>query len=481
MKNDYSRALLLASNVTSCGTDLFTHLTGQIVAVSVDVGLPGGFLTARVLITTLRRLPIQIVLITRTLTSAAVDALRIASASVDPKRPLKTEECAPANALRVHIGLTAERGVIRAIPERHGAHIVRDDRELVVAPASPLGSVFAAATVAAEAFKYVASVRPSRMNNPVHMAFCPVSLTSRPGDTPALVMPFRVEGALVGLGAIGTGTALVLGEMSTRGRISLVDQQKFGSENVATYSLGGAPDVDEDTWKTELAARALPDALSQPYNMSAAKFVELVDRREIPAPRIVLAGLDNVEARHEVQRLWPDTLLDGATGDTMLGLHAIKGAEGPCVMCFLPRQVSSASPLEEIARVTGLPIRRLAEGDDVLREEDLHTLGDEQQRRLQKLVGRQICGLADTLGLTNLPTTDGFQPSVPFVSLQSSCLIVGRLMAEALGVRPNSTFVQYDALFGPTMATIEQRRPLVLCYCQQRKTTVRAVRAQRLA
>ena len=163
----------------------------------------------------------------------------------------------------------------------------------------------------------------------------------------------------------------------------------------------------------------------------------------------------------------------------MLGLHAVENAEGPCVMCFLPKQVSSKSPLEETARVTGLPIGRLAQGDDILRKEDLHTLREDQQRRLQQHVGRKICGLADALGLTNLQATDGFQPSVPFVSLQSSCLIVGRLVAEALGVRPNSNFIQYDALFGPAMATIEQRRPLHSCYCQQRKSTISAVRARR--
>jgi hypothetical protein len=479
MNNDYSRPLLLASHVTSCENDLLSHLTQQVVAVSVDSTLPGALLAARVFVTTLRRLPIQIVLITRTLPSAAVDALSLAAASVDAKRPLVILDSAPAGAVRVHVGLRGEHGAIRAIPERHGGHIVRDERELVAAPASPLGSIFTAAMAAAEVFKHVACVRPSRRSDALHAAFCPVTLTSRPGDAPALVTRLRLDGALVGIGAIGTGTALVLGEMSTRGSMSLVDQQKFGSENVGTYSLGGAADVEARTWKTGLAARVLSDASPQPYNMSVAEYVELVDRRDVPAPQIVLAGLDNVEARHEVQRLWPDTLLDGATGDTMLGLHAIENPEGPCVMCFLPKQLSSKSPLEETATVTGIPIERLAQGDDLLREEDLHTLGHDQQRLLRQHVGRKICGLANALGLTNLPATDGFQPSVPFVSLQSSCLIVGRLVAAALGVRPNANFIQYDALFGPVMATVEQRRPLHSCYCQQRKSTISTVRDRR--
>jgi hypothetical protein len=190
--------------------------------------------------------------------------------------------------------------------------------------------------------------------------------------------------------------------------------------------------------------------------------------------------MDNVEARYDVQRLWPRVLIDGGTGDTMLGFYDAtwrSGRSGPCLMCFLPRNGSS-SALDHLAEITGLSVERLARGDDRLTEDDLIGLSDKERDKLLPYLGTNVCGLAQALGLTELES-DGYQPAVPFVSLQAACLSVGRLISILLGLHDQRNLIQYDTLIGPIMATTEQLNPSPNCYCQERSGIVQAVRTAR--
>jgi hypothetical protein len=92
-------------------------------------------------------------------------------------------------------------------------------------------------------------------------------------------------------------------------------------------------------------------------------------------------------------------------------------------------------------------------------------------------LGKPVCGLAQAVGLTGLGA-DGYQPSIPFVSLQAACLAVGRLIANQLGLRlPN--LVQYDGLIGPHAAIIEEMRQHPDCSCATRASAIEQVRHQR--
>ena len=93
-------------------------------------------------------------------------------------------------------------------------------------------------------------------------------------------------------------------------------------------------------------------------------------------------------------------------------------------------------------------------------------------------VGKPVCGLAETVGLTGL-SADGYRPSIPFVSLQAACLAVGRLIASQLDLSPPGNLVQYDGLIGPQAATIEEMRQRPDCVCATRATTIELVRHQR--
>jgi hypothetical protein len=472
MNADYSRTQLLASVKTTVTGDLLSHLEMQVVIVSCDAE-PAMLRSVRILLTTLRRLPVILAFDNTGVAEADRELIEAAVLAVNPEKPLQDAE----HGFRVHIGLSGPAGAIRVVPSRHGAHVLRDERTVAVEPASALGSCMAAAFAAAEVFKAIVQVRPERRFD-VSYAFCPVTLTDQPESVLALELPLTFSGALVGLGAIGTATAMILGEFGTCGTIDLVDRQRYGTENVTTYSLGGHLDAEDKVWKSDLAERALRNASCVKYNDGVEDYVAKVQNGTIAPPRIVLAGLDNIEARHETQRLWPDLLIDGATGDTMLGLHVAHGAGQPCMQCFLPKPENTISPYERLSALTGLPIEKLRRGDDVVREVDLDGLSQEQRARLEGQIGRKICGLAEAVGLTDL-SSDGFQPSAAFVSLAAACLVVGRLVATELGIEPTENFVQYDALFGPGGATIDLRRPRASCYCVARATNIARVRTRR--
>jgi hypothetical protein len=476
MSADYSRTELLAATATAVSGDLLTHLGQQVVIVSCDPK-PDTVRAARILLTTLRRLPIVLAFDARNIAKDDVAAIADAVTAVYPERPLQAE---PREGLRVHIGVHAPEGILRVIPSQHGAHVVRDGRTIDAVPASPLGSSMAAAFAVAEVFKAIVRVRAERRADVAHYAFCPVTLTDRPEAAPALPLPFHFSGALVGLGAIGSATAMILGEMETEGDIDLVDRQVYANENVTTYSLGGHVDAFAGVWKTELAERALRRATCRRFDNGIEDYVARVEDGSVAPTRIVLAGLDSPEARHETQRLWPDLLIDGATGDTMLGLHVVLNAGQPCMRCFVKVPAVTESPYARLSELTGLPVEKLREGDTVLREDDLAGVSAEQRERLAAHVGKKICGLAQVVGLTDL-SSEGFRPSAAFVSLAAACLVVGRVVGAELNVAPEENFVQYDALFGPGRATIDVRRADLQCYCVQRNAVIERVRERRFS
>jgi hypothetical protein len=88
------------------------------------------------------------------------------------------------------------------------------------------------------------------------------------------------------------------------------------------------------------------------------------------------------------KRLWPDRLIDAATGDTMAGLHDVGPGGGPCLMCLFPAPRHTRSSLGPLSALTGLPVQRLRHGDTPLQEEDLAELPPEQATRLQGHLGR---------------------------------------------------------------------------------------------
>lgn len=482
MSLEHSRALRLGEGVTGRpASELERELENSLVTVGLDPELPGSRLAARVLLTTLRRLPGRLALNRDGLPATLVEDLVRSAEEVDPQRSIAVVDGFPAEKnVAIRIAAVAPRGVIRVTPDGYGMHLVNDSSASmqIARPANALGAVYAAALGAGEAFKRTAHVLPKRRSLPRYLRYCPVSLSTNLRRVPDLPDILGLDLALVGLGAVGSGTALILSELGAEGVILLVDPQTYAPENRGTYSLGGDREAREGPLKVDLAARVLCRFETIPFPQSVENVVRQVDEGKLPWPQVVLSGLDSVEARHETQRLWPDHLIDAATGDTALGLHYVRGSGSPCMMCFLPARRDGPTSAERLATATGLPVERAARGDEILVEQDLVGLTDEQRCRLLPYLSKPVCGLAQALGLTALGA-GGFRPAVPFVSLQAACLAVGRLLSVALGDGERPNFVQYDALIGPKSSTIERRLAAPGCYCQTRSDTIRRVRDTR--
>lgn len=482
MASDYSRGLLLAQKATGRdASELERALSASKVTVSIDPEMPAALLTAQVLLTTLRRGPGQLILARESVPGPWIEQLATAVAAVDPEQPL-TVTASPTNpGVQLHIG-TGHFHAIRVVPDGHGAHIAGDPSAVITParPASPLGAIYAAALGAAEAFKWTARVLPARCVLHRHLRFCPVTLSSDLTAAPDLPPALVFDLTQVGIGAIGTGTVLLLQALEAEGRLLAVDCERFGPENRGTYSLGGAAEVAATPWKADMARQALPRFDVTPFRQPVAELSAAIDSGDAPWFPVALTALDTAAARRDAQRLWPDRLIDAGTGDTMLGIHDHRHGRGPCLICFLPTDRSGPSAAERLADATGLPLERAQRGDDPLTTEDLAQLTADQQQTLAPHLGKPVCGLAQAIGLTCLGA-DGYQPSIPFVSLQAACLAVGRLIASQLHLRPPGNLVQYDGLVGPQATTIEEMRPRPGCGCVTRSSAIEQVRRQRRA
>jgi hypothetical protein len=479
---EHSRALLLGADVTGRHeSELEAALEASRVVVSLDPDLSAAPLTARVLLTSLRRLPGQLVLERGGLRPQLVDELAAAAHAIDSERSLIVE--GPRDAtVRLHVGTGCADHAIRLVPDGHGVHVV-GQRTAAVRPAraaSALGAIYAAALGAAEAFKFTAQVLPARRTLHRHLRFCPVSLTSNLSAAPMLDRPLELDMTLVGIGAIGTGVTLALGALGAGGRMVAVDYQRFAQENRGTYSLGGAAEMETKPPKVDLAVAALPGFDVIRFPKKVEELAEAIDTGSVPWFPLVVAALDTAEARRATQRLWPDRLVDAATGDTMLGIHDHIHGVDPCMRCFFPEERGGQSAAERLAELTGLPGERLKRGDEPLTEDDLKGLDGEARARLVQFLGKPVCGLAQAFGLSALDG-GGYQPAVPFVSLQAAALAVGRVIAARTGFSRLPNLVQYDGLFGPQSATLDEMAVTSDCYCQTRAATIANVRAERKA
>ena len=483
MRIEHSRAQRLAEGVTTMpASELARRLDDATVVLSIDPDMPHAALVARVLSTTLRRGPGNLVLINDGLPSALVDTLHTAVAAIDPTRPLRIAATEPDTAIRVHIGLHAPGGTIRLVPDGCGTHLATDPHATIRPhqAGNALGAIYASALGAAEVFKHTAAVIADRRVIHRHLRFCPVTLSGDMTRSPALQEPMHLALTMVGIGAIGTAAALILSELDADGAILAIDRQRFALENRGTYSIGNEADTRTQPWKTDLAKQALTRFDVTAVNDDINSAIRLIDAGTYPWHPTVLTALDSADARRIAQRLWPDRLIDAATGDTMLGLHDHRHGIDPCMTCHFPVRTDQPSGAQAIADRLGVSAELLAQGDVILTEQHLTGLPPAHRDRLAPHLGQLMCGLARAAGLTDVDA-DGYMPSIPFVSMQAACLAVGRLIAAHLNFDIRGNLIQYDSLIGPQKATIEAMRVVPACICTARATTITAVRARRRA
>jgi ThiF family len=169
------------------------------------------------------------------------------------------------------------------------------------------------------------------------------------GVNPALE-PFAIDATLVGVGGVGAGVIAALAVLgpNIEGRLQLVDHDQLSRDNLnrVTYAriesaLSNVRKVDEA--KEFLTARTANLRVEpHPYRFATFKR-KLGRRRHDRRYDVVITGLDNDPARHEVQRELPRVLIDGATGrDANVTVERVVLGEWGCLGCT--RQRDDAAP-----------------------------------------------------------------------------------------------------------------------------------------
>lgn len=480
MSTDYSRPLGVASGSAADAPGLERRLEGTTVLITCNDRAHRS--TLGVLVANLRRLPIRLHLSssgTDSLQAAEIETLIEIAAGIDPDRSLHV--FAPDSpTLHVHVGAESGGGDINAVADGHGTRLRsrghRFPGELTAG--TGLGSVLTAAVLTAEAFKKIVGVHPARHRSHNTFDFNPVTLGT---DGPVLPIATVEDTALIGGGAIGTAIALILRESGIDGAMTVVDPETFDLPNVMTYSLGTRRDAVARLHKTSLIARELPHIDVHRIEGTAQDFINRIDSGSVSMPSTVLGAVDSVQARHEIAKIHAALTLDGSTGGiagTAVSLaEAIPG--GPCLRCYYPSlpKTIGPSPEQQLAGMTGLDIKVLADGGRKLSSADIRDLPSEGRRLLTAHLGKPICGLARTLGLTG--SDDTYRPSAAFVSQQAAVLAVGALIARRNSSVDRVRDLEYDALFGPTEAMAASRRGRPGCLCQTDRELVQQIRDHR--
>jgi molybdopterin/thiamine biosynthesis adenylyltransferase len=347
---------------------------------------------------------------------------------------------------------------------------------------NPIGALAAASLGVGEVFKRLIKVKPERGDLLNGIVF---SLRSyRTGDSdagPALPANLELDVLLVGGGAIGNGVAHLLSQLPCHGRIDIVDRQEYGEENLGTCILIGADQLGQP--KAEVLASMLNTPRLDATGFPMA-FERYLNERSV-IPEVVVNGLDNISARHEVQReLWPDVIFDGAIGDfTCQASRHPWPDDIACLICMFREPVGKAADVLQ-SEATGLSLDRVCDPDGTIAQSDVDHAPAERQKFLRARLGRRICSVIQegiALQVSEDQQAKGFEPSVPFTACFSACMVVAEVVAHLMNwpsvLEPR---FQFDFLVGPShgQELPQGRRPDCIC---ARKKNIERVRVMRSA
>ncbi len=346
---------------------------------------------------------------------------------------------------------------------------------------NPVGAQAAASLGVAEVFKRLLGLRSDRGRFLNGCSFSLWTYSSSSEAGPGLPDVLEVDLVLAGCGAIGNGVAHALSRLPVRGRCSTLDAQNYGEENWGTCvrltRKGSTGPKATFVAADVLGERFEPDPV--------CGFVEDVEAQAgWRTPRVVLSGFDNVEARHAVQDLWPDIVIDGAIGrklECQVSAHPWN-ADIACLRCIFEAPAGESARAVQ-RRLTGLADRTLVDLTRTLSESDVAAARAEKQPWLRGQVGKPLCSVLEAAGeLAEGEQVTGFRPSVPFVATMSAAMMVTELvrylMTGKVGVQPRFLF---SLLWGPQRGEHFDEDRHADCVCSTRSTNINRARAGRNA
>jgi molybdopterin/thiamine biosynthesis adenylyltransferase len=348
---------------------------------------------------------------------------------------------------------------------------------------NPVGAVGAACLGTAEVFKRLLRVNASRGPLLDGLTFSLFNYRTGAAAEIGPQLPERLTGEplIVGAGAIGNGIVYLLHELRLRGHTWIIDPQVFVQENLGTCIAISTADIDLP--KAQVMANYLKPMMNvswyqEPFAIFKSRF-----GIDVPYPQVVLNGLDNIEARHAVQGMWPDLVIDGAIGPFTVQVSRHPWAEDvACLRCLY--KPASAEPADQRASgATGLSPERVNEPDQFVTEADVRLAPSERQAWLADRLGQPICSVVQegiARELSQEQQRAGFEPSVPFVAGLSACMVAGEFVKYlAEWPTPLAPRFQMDLLQGPQcgMKFPEARHPD--CLCVNRRHNIDTIRSKR--
>lgn len=163
----------------------------------------------------------------------------------------------------------------------------------------------------------------------------------------------RIDTTLIGAGGVGAGFIRAIGALGTRisGTLDVIDADVLTVDNLNRVSyatldaaLRGAEKVAE---ATAFLQRQCSHLLVTPYPVTFDTFKRRTPRREDRRYDVIVTGLDNDDARWEVQRDVPRILIDGATGrDMVTRVERVEFGRYGCLGCSrVPVPVAPGQPV----------------------------------------------------------------------------------------------------------------------------------------
>lgn len=355
--------------------------------------------------------------------------------------------------------------------------------------ANPIAALMAASLGVTEIFKRIFSVPDEiapLMNKTEFSLFDLTEYTDSLGPELPTVISLP-DTLLVGAGAIGNGTALLMSQLPLEGRVYVIDKQDYADENLGTCIL-----INQD-WLKKPKAAQLGSWLEQNSNLKISTKKATIEsvRSELSesdlAIDLILNGLDHVDARRAAQDIWPAVIIDGGINEVGAAVvrYQLVNESLACLKCWF--DIPEKSEREQQSVWTGLNVNNLSNIGRQLTDKDIESASGDKKAWLmqQKKEGKTICSIISEAALASklgVEVNDGFRPSVPFVATAASALVVSEAIKSI--VFPEAHVVpkfQIANLFlGIPETSIKlNMAPLNSCQCVTHRSLIKTISEKR--
>jgi hypothetical protein len=292
---------------------------------------------------------------------------------------------------------------------------------------------------------------------------------------PALPRSFTVNGVVVGAGTVSSGFAIATSPIEVAGALTVVDHDAVWDENFGPHLLV-ARGINGIGKAMLLGDRLVADHPRLVVTPKAERFRLFRYRigKNVPAPDVVISGLDKARPRQEVQRLWAPLHIDMATKDGVQVQVLVRATPGRG-MCMLRKFPVGDEPAEqeELATRTGLSVEALADDLGAITEEDVRRAPVARRGAIEaaRRRGERRCNLitAADLGMGEGRGTD-YIGSAPFSALLAGVFAAAELLkARGLGLDRDGTLAMYH--FVSRKVYTERTRCTDDCECARAATT----------